>query len=151
MRIVETKDIATVRSLFDAWLRIAHGEEFGLDIDKDVTDTNLQTLLSNGGVLLVAHDDETDEAVGFFAISPMASAFGSQMIAAETMWFALPNQQKAGVELFKAACDWAVANDCTHLMICASRLASDLHDKVCGFCERAGAKKFETVYLMEVP
>jgi len=148
MKIVETKDITTIRPLYDAWLAIANGEEFGLDLDPVVADTNAQTIIESGGSLLVAYDED-DSPVGFFALSPMPSAFGRQLLAVETMWFALPNAQKAGLALLKEARLWAEENGCSHLMISGSRLASDLHDKVCSFCERIGAKQFETVYLME--
>ena len=148
MKIVETKDITTIRPLYDAWLEIAHGEEFGIDLDPVVADTNMQTMLQAGGVLLVAYDEE--DPVGFFALSPMPSAFGKQSMAMETMWFALPNAHKAGPALFKVARQWAKANNCSHLMISGSRLASEMHDKVCHFCERIGAKQFETIYLLEI-
>ena len=148
MKIVETKDITTIRPLYDAWLAIAHGEEFGLDIDPDVADANMQALCGTGGILLVAYEEE--DPVGFFAMSPMASAFGNQTMAMETMWFALPNTHRAGPALLKAAYQWAKENKCSHLMISGSRLASELHDKVCRFCEKVGARQFETIYLMEV-
>ena len=149
MKIVETKHVSVIRPLYDAWLEIANGEEFGLDLDPAVTDDTMRTLLESGGILLVAYDDN-DIPVGFFAVSPMPSAFGKQIMAAETMWFALPSAPRAGFALFKAAKKWAAENNCSHLMVSGSRLASELHDKVWHFCERLGAKHFETVYLLEI-
>ena len=149
MRIVESKDAAEIRPLYDAWLSISKGVEFGLDIDVDFTDENLQKILVTGGSLLVAYDDE-DKPVGFFAISPIQSFFGRQMIAMEAMWFCLPNAHRAGPALLKEARQWSKEHGCSHLMISGSRLASDMHDSVCHFCERVGGKHFETVYLMEV-
>ena len=149
MRILETKDINTIRPLYDAWASIAHGDDFGLDIDLEVADANMQKLLSLEGALLVAYGDD-DKVEGFFALCPMPSFFGKQTIAMETMWFALPNAHRAGPALFKAARKWTKENGCSHLMVSGSKLASDLHDKVCLFCERAGANWFETVYLLEI-
>ena len=149
MRIVETKDVEAIRPLYDAWLSIANGEKFGITIDPVVADANMQTLCCAGGSLLVAYDED-DMPVGFFALSPMPSGFGDQIIATETMWFALPNMHGVGPALFEAACAWTKANGCSHLMTTASKLASDLHDKVGRFCLHAGSKHFETIYLLEI-
>ena len=57
MRIVETKDVTEIRPLYDAWLLIANGDEFGLDIDIKFAESNMQKMLSADGSLLVAYDD----------------------------------------------------------------------------------------------
>jgi hypothetical protein len=148
MKIVETQDVTTIRPLYDAWLAIANGEEFGIDIDPAVAEVNMQTLCEAGGTLLVAYDE--DAPVGFFALSPMPSAIGNQTMAVETMWFVLPNSHLIGPALFDAARERARDKGHSHLMVTASRLASDLHDKVGRFCMQAGSKHFETVYLLEI-
>ena len=150
MRIVESKDVADIRSLAKEWLKIANGEEFSMDLYYDIAAENMASLIKSGGTILLAYEDDEDIPVGFFALSPMQSFFGRQLIAMETMWFCLPNAHRAGPALLRAAKKWAVENGCSHLMVSGSRLASDLHDKVCHFCERSGGKQFETVYLMEV-
>ena len=149
MRIIDTQDVETIRPLYAEWMKIANGAEFGLDIDIEYAEANLQAVLKVGGSLLVAYDD-TNSPVGFFAVSPMPSFFGKQMTAMELMWFCLPNAHRAGPALLKAAKKWAVEHNCSHLMLAGSRLASDMHDAVCHFCEKVGAKHFETIYLLEI-
>jgi len=148
LRIVETKDMAAIRPLYDAWLSIANGEEFGLDIDSDVADVNGQTLCSAGGTLLVAYDKQ--DPVGFFALSPVPSAVSKQTVVVCTFWFALPNANLVGPRLIEAAKDWTARNGYSHLLLSGSKIASDSHDKICRYCERVGAKHFETIYLLEV-
>ena len=150
MRIVESKDVNDIRMLAEEWLKIANDDEFNLDLDYDIAIENLATVIKTGGTILLACEDDSDIAVGFFALSPMSSFFGKQLIAMETMWFCLPNAHRAGPALLRAAKQWAIEHGCSHLMISGSRLASDMHDKVCHFCERSGGKQFETVYLMKV-
>ena len=150
MRIVESKDANDIRMLAEEWLKIANGQEFNLDLDYDVSIDNLAVVLQSGGTILLAYEDDEDIPVGFFALSPMQSFFGKQLIAMETMWFCLPNAHRAGPALLRAAKEWAIEKGCSHLMISGSKLASDMHDKVCHFCERSGGKQFETVYLIEV-
>lgn len=149
MRIVESVDVGDVLHLWDEWLGIARGSEFGVELDPDVLKTNMIQMIDTGGVLLLAIDDD-DKTVGFFAVSPIQSAFSRQMIAAETMWYASENKKHVGVKLLAAAIEWAKLNGCDHLMLAASRLASGMHDAVCKFCEKIGAKQFETVYLLEI-
>ncbi len=148
MRIIETKDVMAIRPLYDDWAAIANGQKFGLDIDIEYADANLQKLLLAGGTLLVAYD--ADQPVGFFSISPMQSFFGRQTFAMETMWFALPSSPRAGLLLFKEAIKWTESHGCSHLMLSGSWLASGMHDAVCRFCEKVGAVQFETVYLLKI-
>ncbi|MCP5006526.1 MAG: hypothetical protein GY941_21690 [Planctomycetes bacterium] len=148
MRIAETKDVTIVRPLRDAWMQIANGQEFGLEINAEVFESKLRVMLKDG-TLLVAYD-ESDKPIGFFAVTVVESSLSYQKIATELYWFALPSVCGAGPRLYEAARQWAADNDCVRLMICASRLGSDLHDKVCNFCERQGGSVFETVYMMEV-
>jgi hypothetical protein len=100
------------------------------------------------GALLLAYDGV--ELVGFFSVFAAKSSVSEQGIAVETFWFARPNRKMAGPVLFRAAKDWAQNHGCTHLIVSGSRLASDLHDKVCKFCEAVGMQPFETSYIVRL-
>lgn len=146
VRIDESKDVTKVRTLLGQWEKICHGSQFGLAVSVAGVERDLQARLDLGdGVLLIAYDGI--EPVGFFAVFKGKSSLSDQTLAVETFWFALPNRKLAGPALFHAAKAWAKSHGCTHLVVSASRLASDLHDKVCSFCEKVGMKPFETVYI----
>lgn len=149
MRIDESQNASMLRPLLSKWLEICHGTEFGLQVSVEGVEQDLQARLDLGdGVLLLAYDGI--ELVGFFAVFACKSSLSEQQLAVETFWFALPNQRLAGPALFHAAKNWAQNHGCTHLVVSASRLASDLHDKVAGFCAKAGMKPFETAYILEL-
>ena len=171
MRIDESQDASLLRPLLERWLKICHGsklssipvdklvfddyglmdedDEFGLTVSVEGVEQDLQARLDLGdGTLLLAWDGV--EPVGFFAVFKVKSSLSDQFVAIETFWFAVPNHQLAGPALFHRAKLWAKDNGCTHLIVSASRLASDLHDKVASFCERVGMKPFETVFISEV-
>ena len=148
MKIVETKDVAAIRPLYDAWLAIANGEEFGLELDTEVAEMSAQRLIEQGGVLLVAYDE--GNPIGFMLISPVPSAVSKQIVAMCSFWFALPNVGIAGPSLIEAAKRWTAKNSYSHLLLSGSKLASDSHDKICRYCEKIGARHFETIYLLEV-
>ena len=154
MKIIETKDVTTIRPLHAPWMQMMNGKEFGIMVDPGVAEERLRSILESGeGTILVAYkldDDAEDVPVGFFAVISVPSFFGEQKIALELLWFALPNAMTAGPRLLKAAMRWTEEHGCSHLMLSGSRLSSDMHDKVCEFCEKVGAKPFETVYLLRV-
>jgi hypothetical protein len=148
MRIIETKDVAEIRPLYDAWLSISHGDDFGLDIDSKVADANVQYLIAAGGALFVAYDN--DVPIGFLTVSLVPSAVGKQIVAMCTYWFALPSSDLVGPNLIEVAKKWTANKGCGHLLITGSKLASDSHDKICRYCNRIGAKQFETIYILGV-
>jgi hypothetical protein len=151
VRVEQTQDVERLRGFFDVWTQTAHGDEFGIDIDTDSILAQIDMRLTFGkGVILIAIDSN-DNPAGFFVVETYASGLGGkQTFAGESFWFALPNRVMAGPYLAKAAKKWAKENGCSHLTISGSRLASDLHDKVCNFCERMDMKPIETVYITEV-
>ena len=132
MRIVESTDVETIRPLYDEWLKIANGAEWGVELDPDVTSANMQKLVEADGVLLVAYED--DQPTGFFAISKIPSTFGKQWIAVEAMWFALPNAHMAGPSLLKAAQRWTASHGCCHQKRChqANAFRRRRESKDCG-------------------
>jgi hypothetical protein len=54
------------------------------------------------------------------------------------------------MRLLKAAKVLAKERGCSHFIMNASNLASDMHDKVCNFYKRLDMKKFETSFISEV-
>ena len=147
MKIVESINIYDVRPLFQDWIEQSRGDEFGLIMCLDDLDESLQQLVHQGGVLLIAYDQ--DSPVGWLALSQVPSFSGPQMIAYVTFWYSSNRSKLAGPRLMDAAKNWAVSHDCSHLFVGASRLASNSHDSICRYMERTGAKQFETIYIWE--
>jgi GNAT superfamily N-acetyltransferase len=149
MRIERSHDVGKVRALCERWQSECNGEAFGLIVRADDALSELDRWLDGAtGTLLLAYDGT--ELVGFFAVFAVDSFLGNQTVALEKYWYALPNRVKAGPALFRAAKQWAGENGCSHLLVSASNLASDSHDKVSRFCEGMGMKKFETSYIEQV-
>ena len=52
-----------------------------------------------------------------------------------------------------AKCDayiWAKENGCSHIIMTASNLASEMYDKVCNLYQRMGMELFETSFIQEI-
>ena len=63
-------------------------------------------------------------------------------------WFVLPKHRGRSVIMLKKGLEeWAREKGATHLLMSASMLASDKHDRVCKLYEKT-MKHFETTYIM---
>ena len=153
MNMERSQDVDRLRGLADRWAAECNSGEFGLAVCLEDVFRDLQEWLdSRPGTLILAYDGDGafPDLVGFFAVFAVPSFLGSQQVALEKYWYAVPNARRAGVALYREALKWAAENGCGHLILSASNLASDLHDKVCRFCERMGMTLFETAYIVKV-
>lgn len=149
MKIEQTQDVEKIRGIAAKWSAECNGSVFGLTVDTDEALRDLAIWLDHApGTLLLAYDGA--ELTGFFAVFAVKNFLGREMLALEKYWYCLPNKVRAGPALFEAAVLWSKQNGCSHLIVSASNLASDLHDKVCKFCERMGMQVFETAYAGKV-
>jgi hypothetical protein len=148
MRIEQISDVEQLRSLGQCWMLEQNGDDFGLDIDLETIMADLDRWIQAEGTIFIAYDGV--QPVGFFAVFAVPSFLGKQKIAIERYWFAIPGFSVAGPRLYCEAVRWAKENNCSHLIINASRLASAMHDKVCLFLEKNGAKPFETSFILEL-
>ena len=149
MKLEYVTDIEVFRPLGELWMQQHNGDEFGIDITvEDVMADAKEVLASGAGVVIGAKDD--DEWVGFMLVFTTECFLGLQMIAVEKYWFAKPNALKAAPLMLIKARAWAREEGCSHLIMSASNLASNKHDKVCRFYERKGLRLFETSYICEV-
>jgi hypothetical protein len=146
MIIEQCQNIEELRPLAERWFEIQNGDDFGLDVDLETIFNDLREWQRNEGTVLVAKNE--NEPVGLFAVFVVPSFLGNQKIALEKYWFSTLGI--AGPKLYIEAIKWSKKNGCSHLITNASHLASEMHDKVCRFLEMAGAKLFETSYIMEL-
>lgn len=145
---LHTGAVEILRPIAEQWLAEARPESFGLTIDIERHMQDLQQLADDGGLLVLRTNDQP---LGYMGMTAFLSPIGPDRIANEHYLYIHPDHRGRGVLLLlEFARAWARANECTHLMFNASRLASELHDGVCRLYERLGMNHFETVYLAKV-
>lgn len=149
MRIEQWTEAERLIPLLEYWRSEQNGDVMGIDMDMDtfVSDQN-KWMQSLGGTILVAIDK--DELVGFMTLLKVPSEFGKQSWGIEKGWYVKPKIQIAGIRLYHQAEKWCKENGCSHLVMSASHLASDLHDKVCKFYCRMNMRKFQTSFIKEI-
>jgi len=144
------EDTKLLSEIVNSWAAECNAEKFGLNKNFDSFYEELDALQNDEtATLLVLYKD--DKPVGLMGVVIFVSPIGTNRIANEHFWYVLPNHRGVkSIRLIEEAILWAKDNGCSHVMMNASCLASDLHDKVCDIYEMMGMKKYETVYLMEV-
>lgn len=152
MNVEEYK--GNINRLFDvivSWNDTCKGSTFGIDISMDRFAEELQVLISNEDSVLFVLIDDTTKIVGIIGMIKFLNPVSNRMIANEHFWYVIPEYRGFhSMHLIRSAFAWAEDNNCSHMMLNASMLASDLHDKVCDLCMRLGMKKFETSFIKEI-
>lgn len=144
-------DIETLRPIVESWQKIVIENDFGIiadDVNKFLAELGMMAVKDDSD-LLVLYDRETP--IGYIGLEYFDSPLGNQRIANEHYFYVIPEKRGlASMRLIKNAKYLAKLKGCSHIVFNASNLASDMHDKVCGFYEKTGMKKFETSYISEV-
>ncbi len=144
-------EIETLRPVVESWQQIVLDNGFGIiadDVDKFLA--GLKDLAENDNSdLLVLYDD--GKPVGYLGLTYFISPLSNQKMANEHYFFVMPEKRGiSSIALFRTAKVLAKERGCTHLIMNASNLASDMHDKVCGFYRRMKMELFESSYISEV-
>lgn len=151
MKIIKATHVEQVRHVALEWKETCNAGKFGLTIDIETYFTNLGALILRYEADLLLLTTDTDEVVGFIGIETFHSPLDNQKCAAEHHWYIMEKYRGSGaMRMLIAVKDWAKERGCTHLIMNASTLASDLHDRVCGFYESVGMVKFETSFIQEI-
>lgn len=143
-------DIETLRPIAESWQKIVVANEFGIltDVNKHLLELSNMVLGADSD-LIVLYDG--DAPVGYIGLQYFDSPLGNQRMANEHYLYVIPEKRGiSSMRLIKNAKFIAKLKGCSHLILNASNLASDLHDKVCRVYEKMGMKKFETSYISEV-
>lgn len=124
--------------------------KFGVTIDEDKYKKDLQRFIDSSDTdLFVLFDN--DIPIGYLGLEYFISPFGTQKMANEQNWYVMPDHRGIGsIRLFSAASVMAKAKGCTHLIMNASMMASDMHDKLCKLYEKLGMSKFETSFIKDL-
>ncbi len=147
--INQTKEIEKIYPLLDKWYGSQNGKRYGLNVSFEAVVKDIKKLLNSEyeSTIFIAGEKEAE---GFLLIFKMPSLMGNQYIGVEKYWYVRPESRRYGRVLYSHAENWCKENGCTHFVMCASNLASDMHDKVCRFYEKMGMKLFETTYVKEI-
>ena len=142
-------NISNLDVIISCWHKECNGDDVGIDMSKQFFLDSLQELIDSDTDELLVLEDE--EPIGLLGLTTFKSPLGNQIIANEHYWYVVPHRRGLGsLKLIKEAEKWARERGCSHLIMSASNLASDLHDTVCSIYERLGMTKFETSYIRSI-
>lgn len=142
----ETKEL---RELVKSWQSEQNGSDFGLDLQTDNALAELDEWRNGESTVIITQEND-DKIVGFLCMFYVDSLLVNKRVAIEKYWYVLPEHRKSGARLLYEARNWARSNQCTHLIMVASNLASDMYSKVCRIFDKFGMKLFETTFITEV-
>ena len=124
-------------------------KDFGMEIDIEEHLDDLQNMIdSDTADLLVLGDPP----VGYMGLTTFKNPLGTELFANEHYWYIIPEKRRGmgTIRLMRAAQEWVISKGCTHILMTASKLASDLHDNVCKLYEKTGFEHFETTYIKRI-
>jgi len=155
MRVVRLEniiDLLKLRPVVREWRERCNANTMGVKTDEEhFFDGLLQLVQKDDCDLFTLRTGALDTVVGFMGMTVFNSPLGDQRIAIEHYWYVMEEYRDRGsMGLMNAAQEWARKHKCSHLVMNASTLASDMHDKVCKYYERLGMRKFETSYIQEI-
>ncbi len=150
-KATKPEDVDRLKPVALEWKEACNGEAMGIELDPETYFADLTSLIGRDDADLFLLINNKEEVIGYMGIECFDSPLGNQKLANEHYWYVSEESRGRGsTYLIKAAWQWARDKGCTHLVMNASTLASDMHDKVCTFYERIGMKKFETSYIQEI-
>ncbi|MBE3087704.1 MAG: GNAT family N-acetyltransferase [Chloroflexi bacterium] len=130
----------------NSWKQEA-SREFNIDFDIESNIKHLNDMINGANSTVIGLMDD-DRVIGYMGICIFENPVGKGIMASEHFWYVLPEHRGIGaIRLLEAGMDWARARGCTHFIGNASRLAGDLHGKVCKLYEKMGFTLFETSYI----
>ena len=145
-----TEDTAPLRPIAVQWLNeCAKGWlDLSVTVEHHLNDLARMVNSEQADLLVLFWDYKP---VGYMGITLMQSPLSDQRIANEHYWYVGPECRGRGsLKLIQAATAWAQSKACSHLIMNASRLAGDLHDRTCRLYVRLGFEQFETSYIKRV-
>jgi len=147
--IRECANIEEIKPLIQRWHKETNGKDFDLDICLEDAYADFQALINRKDCNLFVL--VKDRPVGFIGVVSFKSPIGRYKMANEHYFYVLPENRGIGsIRLIKAVFDWAKEQRCSHVLMNASMLASNLHDQVCEIYECMGMKKFETTHILKI-
>ncbi len=151
MKVVRATNVDSVKPVALEWKETCNANGLGITIDPQIYRSKLSEFITrdDADLFLLLTDD--DKVVGYIGVESFFSPLDNQKIANEHHWYVMKEHRGLdAMPLVRAVQAWAKERGCSHLIMNASTLASDLHDRVCRFYESIGMKKLETSYIQEI-
>lgn len=145
-----TVDPKVLEPIVDEWLSEVNTDRFGISIDKNkaIDDLRQMTFGEDADLFLLVVQDKV---VGFSGVIIYENRLTDHKIANEHYLYILPKYRKGKnpLKLIRAVEKWSEEKGCSHILMNASNMASDKHDKLCRVYGRLGYKLFESSYIKE--
>jgi len=144
-----TGQVGFLRPIADAWQKEANADRFGLNTKWSKFRATLQEFAdSQTNALFILSDNGLP--VGFMCAMQFESPLDGQQMMRERFWFVLPRHRgRNALKLRTAFKEWARGRGASHILMSASMLASDKHDRICRLYEKS-MKLFETTYICKI-
>jgi len=143
-------ETSLLQEIVDSWIKESNVEQMGIELDEDVYLKDLRRLIDGNDTDLLVLENG-DKIIGFMGLLVFESPLGRQKIATEHYWYVLPQYRGiSSLRLIRAAELWSQEKGCSHLLMNASYLASELHDKVCEIYNKTGFIPFESTYIKKL-
>jgi len=146
----QIEDIERLKQVVLEWKESCNAKDFRIDIRLETHFQDLAGLIENENsdlFLLI----KKDNVIGYMGVTCFDSPLGNQRIANEHYWFVSGKHRGRGtLLLLRSVKKWAKERGCSHLIMNASNLASNMHGRLCRFYEKIGFQKFETSYIEEL-
>jgi len=141
------EDLSELKEVIGSWIEESNTDEMGIELNEEVYLSDLQRLIDgDDSDLLVL---EEGKIIGFMGLTIFNSPLGKQRIANEHFFYIIPESRGlSGIRMIRMAKNWAESKQCSHLILNASHLASNMHNKICRLYEKTGFKQFETSYIL---
>lgn len=153
VRKAQTEDIERLKPIALEWKETCNGKDFGIDLKPETFLSHLTDMINDtdSELFLLVKLHKREKIVGFMGAVIFQSPLGNQNIANEHFWFISGKHRGRGtLLLYRAIKEWAKEKGCMHLIMNASCLASNMHDRICHFYEAIGFRKFETSFIKEL-
>lgn len=151
VKATKLEDVERLKPVAWQWKEVCNNKELGIEIVPETYFADVANLIDKDDADLFLLINDKEEVVGYMGITCFNSPLGNQKIAQEHYWFVSgENRGRGTMLLIKTIKQWSKEKGCTHLIMNASNLASNMHDRLCKFYGRIGMKKFETSYIQEI-
>lgn len=152
MFLKQIEQIKTVEQLeqyyyiLEEWKLECNWNNFKLNVNSDKGKRDFIRIINNNNFCLLGLIVD-NKRVGVLGLTTFTSAFSDDKIANEHYWYVLKDYRKYSLFLLYEAEKWARENECSHLIVNASYLASDLTSKVIEVYKKRNFKEFEASFI----
>ncbi len=148
MQIRQIKVDDDLTELFDEWLKECRANSFDLEASVVEACKDIKTLNDNRAVFVMI---EEGKIIGLLGVDINKSPIGPEMIANEHFFYVIPKYRGQGLQMIRTAEKWLKdKTQCTHFILNASYLASDLAPRVIRMYGLLGYSRFEVSMIKKL-